>query len=62
VLVEPWRDFNHTDPGRTYIRRLGYFHGQARELEKYGFTPILVTDDLPQKVQFRVGPVVALRP
>jgi SAM-dependent methyltransferase len=61
ALVEPWRDFNRADPGRAYIRRMGYFNGEARELEKNGFSPVLVTDDIPQKVQFSAGPVIALR-
>ena len=61
VLIEPWRDFNQTGVGRAYVRRMGYFAGRAADLKKYGFAPVLVTDDLPQKVQFSAGTVVALR-
>jgi len=61
VLVEPWRDYNLTDPGRAYVRRVGYFTGKIVDLEKYGFRKILSTGDIPQKVQFSAGPVVALR-
>jgi SAM-dependent methyltransferase len=61
ALIEPWRDFNKSDPGKAYIRRMGYFNGKSSDLGLYGFTPILVTDDIPQKVQFKAGPVIALR-
>ena len=61
VLIEPWFDFNRKDPGRTYVRRQGYFTGKSAAVRKLGFEPILATADLPQKVQFSAGPVVALR-
>ena len=61
VLIEPWRDYNLTDPGHAYIRRMGYFTGKAMDLEKYGFKVVMSTEDIPQKVQFNAGPVVAVR-
>ncbi len=61
VLIEPWRDFNMKDPGRAYVRRQGYFNARARHLEKYGFRLVLVSEDMPQKVQFNAGPVIAIR-
>jgi SAM-dependent methyltransferase len=61
VLIECWRDFNWKGPGRDYVRRQGYFAAQAADLEKLGFRVVLATDDLPQKIQFSSGPVVALR-
>lgn len=61
ALIEPWHEFNLVDPARAYIRRTGYFDGKANDLERLGFKVAFVTDDLPQKVQYRVGPVVALR-
>lgn len=61
VLIEPWRDYNLTDPGRAYIRRVGYFTGRIDDLKKYGFKNAMATGDIPQKVQFNAGPVVALR-
>lgn len=61
VLIEPWKDFNLDEPGRTYIRRQGYFAASAKDLRRYGFGPVLVSDDIPQKVQFKAGPVVARR-
>lgn len=61
VLVEPWRDYNLTDPGRPYVRRVGYFTGRIGDLKKLGFLEVMSTVDLPQKVQFNAGPVVAVR-
>ncbi len=61
VLIEPWRDFNLTDPGRAYVRRMGYFSGQASDLKRLGFQVMLSTPDIPQKVQFNSGPVAAIR-
>lgn len=61
ALVEPWYDFNKTDPGRSYIKRVGYFQGRASDLEKNAFRPVLIDDDIPQKVQFKAGAVIAQR-
>lgn len=61
VLIEPWRDFNIRGPGRDYIRRQGYFAAKARHLARFGFAVVYASDDIPQKVQFSSGPVVALR-
>lgn len=62
VLIEPWKDFNRADPGRAYIRRMGYFTGRIADLRKLGFADAFVPGDVPQKVQFNAGPVVAVRP
>lgn len=61
VLIEPWRDFNISGPGRDYIRRQGYFTAKARHLARFGFAVVYASDDIPQKVQMSSGPVVALR-
>lgn len=61
ALVEPWRDFNLEDPGRAYVQRMGYFKGRTADLQRLGFRVVLATDDVPQKVQFNSGPVIALR-
>lgn len=61
VLIEPWRDFNQEDPGRAYVRRMGYFAGHIADLRRLGFEVKLSTADLPQKVQFTSGPVAAIR-
>ncbi len=61
VLLEPWRDFNLRDPGRAYIRRQGYFSARISDLTNYGLEVMFSTADLPQKVQFNSGPVVAMR-
>jgi len=61
VLVEPWRDYNVSKHARAYIRRTGYFAGRIKHLEKFGFHVVFETKDIPQKVQYNAGPVVALR-
>jgi len=61
VLVEPWRDYNMSKHARAYIRRAGYFAGRIKHLEKLGFHVVFETKDIPQKVQFVAGPVVAFR-
>jgi len=61
VLIEPWRDFNRSDPGKAYVRRQGYFTGRIKDLEKLGFSVRLASEDLVQKVQFKAGPVIAVR-
>ena len=61
VLIEPWRDFNQRDPGRAYVRRMGYFAGHVADLRRLGFEVKLSTADIPQKVQFISGPVAAVR-
>ncbi|OEJ64162.1 class I SAM-dependent methyltransferase [Magnetovibrio blakemorei] len=61
ALVECWRDFNLTGPGRDYIHRSGYFTGKIRDLEKLGFNIVLATADVPQKIQFSSGPVVGVK-
>lgn len=61
VLIEPWRDYNLNDPGRAYVRRMGYFTGKISHLAKLGFKVVMSTGEIPQKVQFNAGPVVAVR-
>lgn len=61
VLIEPWRDYNVSKHARAYIRRAGYFAGRIKHLEKLGFRVVFETKDIPQKVQFIAGPVVAIR-
>ncbi len=61
VLVEPWRDYNVNKHARAYIRRAGYFTGRIKHIEKLGFHVVFETKDIPQKVQFNAGPVVAIR-
>lgn len=60
-LLEPWRDYNQEDPGRAYIRRAGYFTGRVQDVEDIGFKVVQSTADIPQKIQFNAGLVVAIR-
>lgn len=61
VLIEPWKDYNLRSPGRDYIRRMGYFAARIADMKKFGFKVIMATQKIPQKVQFNVGPVIAVR-
>jgi tRNA G46 methylase TrmB len=61
ILVEPWRDYNVSKHARAYIKRAGYFTGRIKHLERLGFRVVFETKDIPQKVQFNAGPVVAIR-
>lgn len=61
VLIEPWKDYNTESPGRDYVRRMGYFNGKISDMNKFGFTVLMATADSPQKVQFNVGSVVAVK-
>jgi SAM-dependent methyltransferase len=62
VLIEPWKDYNLRSPGRDYIRRMGYFAARIADMKKFGFKVIMSTGEIPQKVQFNAGPVIAIRP
>lgn len=61
VLIEPWRDYNQKSPGRDYIRRMGYFSAKISDMRKFGLTVIMDTQNIPQKVQFNAGPIVAVK-
>ncbi len=61
LLFEPWREYNLKDPGRAYVRRTGYFTGRMEDVKRLGFKVVHSTADIPQKVQFNVGPVIAVR-
>lgn len=60
VLIEPWKDYNLSSPGRDYIRRMGYFAARIADMKKFGFKVVMATEDIPQKVQFNAGPVIAV--
>lgn len=43
------------------VRRMGYFRARTADLTRLGFRVVFANRDIPQKVQFNSGPVVALR-
>lgn len=40
---------------------MGYFRARTADLTRLGFRVVFANRDIPQKVQFNSGPVVALR-
>jgi SAM-dependent methyltransferase len=61
AMIEPWRDFNASGPGRDYIERQGYFCAWARDVEKLGMKVAYMSGDLPHKVPQNNGIVLALK-
>lgn len=59
VMIEPFRDWNDDGWRRNYILRHRYFQGRVAELTSMGLEPIHVLADLPNKLSFRVGLVIA---
>jgi hypothetical protein len=59
VMIEPFRDWNSDGHRPSYIKRHDYWSGAIDELSSYDLTPIAATADMPQKLTFRAGIVVA---
>lgn len=59
VMVEPFRDWNDDGHRRKYIERNDYFAARVDDLSRHGLTPLVATADMPNKVSFRAGIVVA---
>jgi SAM-dependent methyltransferase len=58
VMIEPLDDFNQNEIQVHYMRSRGYLDLHTRDLERFGLTPVLVFDDLPQKLSSGVGMAV----
>lgn len=59
VMIEPFHDWNADGPRRRYIATSDYFDARVDELRAFGFEPVFVMSDVPNKVSFHVGLVVA---
>jgi SAM-dependent methyltransferase len=59
VMIEPFRDWNADGHRRKYIERNDYFDAWVADLPTYGLTPIVATGDMPNKLSFRAGVVIA---
>jgi SAM-dependent methyltransferase len=59
VMLEPFADWNLEGHRREYIRRHDYFAARVSDLEHYGLVPLVATADVPNKLAFRAGLVVA---
>jgi hypothetical protein len=59
VMIEPFREWNADGPRREFIRRFDYWSGAMADLPAFGLVPIAATIDMPQKLTFRAGMVIA---
>jgi SAM-dependent methyltransferase len=59
VMIEPFREWNLAGERRRYVDAMGYLAASVADLPQYGLTPVFTTDDLPAKINFGVGMVVA---
>jgi hypothetical protein len=58
-MIEPFKEWNSDGHRPEYIRRHDYWSGAINDLPSYGLTPIAASADMPQKLTFRAGIVVA---
>jgi len=59
VMIEPFQELNAGGMRRHYIASNQYFDARIDALSRFGLRPVITLADLPQKVQFHVGLVVA---
>jgi len=59
VMIEPFQELNADGLRRHYIASNQYFDARIDALSRFGLRPVATFTDLPQKVQFHVGLVVA---
>jgi ubiquinone/menaquinone biosynthesis C-methylase UbiE len=59
IMIEPFADWNTEPHRRGYIERHDYFASTVDALRASGLEPVLATVDMPNKLSFRAGLVVA---
>jgi ubiquinone/menaquinone biosynthesis C-methylase UbiE len=59
VMIEPFQELNAEGMRRHYIASNHYFDARIDALSRYGLRPVVTFTDLPQKVLFHAGLVVA---
>ena len=59
IMIEPFADWNTEPHRRGYIERHDYFASSVDALRTRGLEPVLATVDMPNKLSFRAGLVVA---
>jgi hypothetical protein len=59
VMIEPFREWNSDGHRPDYIKHHDYWSGAIADLQSCGLRPIAATADMPQKLTFRAGIVVA---
>jgi len=59
VMIEPFYELNAEGLRRHFIASSHYFDARIDSLTRYGLEPIFVLSDMPNKVLFHVGLIVA---
>jgi hypothetical protein len=59
AMFEPFADWNSSLGRRAKIKMSNYFAARIDDLPSYGLLPVFATDDMPMKVNYGVGLVVA---
>lgn len=59
VMIEPFQELNAQGMRRHYIASNQYFDARIDALSRFGLRPVITFTDLPQKVLFHAGLVVA---
>lgn len=59
VMIEPFRDWNADGARRQHILGFDYFDASVADLRSFGLEPVTVMHDIPNKVSFHAGLVVA---
>jgi SAM-dependent methyltransferase len=59
VMIEPFADWNADGHRLAYIRRHDYFSAAVDDLPSHGLRPVVASADIPNKLSFRAGLVIA---
>jgi SAM-dependent methyltransferase len=59
AMFEPFADWNTTPLRRHKIKSSDYFSASVSDLPAYGLQPVFSTDDMPSKLVYGIGLVVA---
>jgi len=59
LMIEPFRDWNADGHRRDYIVANDYFSAAVWDLKEFGLDPVAVYADIPNKLSFAVGLVLA---
>jgi len=59
LMIEPFRDVNHSGWPRANVISRNYFRGRISDLPNYGLKPDIITDDFPQEVFLRACAVLS---
>jgi hypothetical protein len=58
-MFEPFADWNATQERRKTISERGLFTASIDDLPQYGLEPVFATPDMPTKLNYGIGLVVA---